>query len=220
MNALPLLETGIDSWNQWRSHHPHAAIDLAHQDLSNGYFFEGNLQGANLQGANLQRACLIGANLSQANLTGADLTGAYLGDANLTGANLSQADLTDTNLDRADLRTANLLGANITRADIRTARLPDPNADPYVDEVIDFLAKRQLEHPSAKTVRPAAYSTARYRQSLLRQMIDQMPTLSRESDRTAATRQQAIRQSAVLITQSTQKKKQPSPASTLKFYIF
>ncbi|PZO22944.1 MAG: hypothetical protein DCF25_01465 [Leptolyngbya foveolarum] len=223
MDALSLLETGIDSWNQWRSLHPHAAIDLAHQDLSHGYFFEGNFQGANLTGANLQRACLIGANLSQADLTGADLTDAYLGDANLTGANLSQANLTDTCLDHTDLRTANLLGATLTGADIRTAQLPDPHADPYIDDFINFLAKRQLAPQSpAKASKPIAYSVARYRQSLLRQMIAQIPHLSRLPDRSAATRQQAIRQSAVLVTQPAKKKKPENPNRRRlhKFYIF
>ncbi|MGB3768967.1 MAG: pentapeptide repeat-containing protein, partial [Phormidesmis sp.] len=198
--------TGIDSWNQWRSHHPNEAIDLSHQDLSHGYFFEGNLQNVNLKGANLQRACLIGANLAGVDLTGADLTGAYLGDANLTGANLSQADLTDANLDRTDLRTANLLGTKITGADIRTAQLPDPNADPYVDEVVSFLAKQRLAPPTKDRTQQQSSKTAPhrptyYRQSLLRQMIARIPPLTNGlSKQSVAMRQQAIRQSAALIT--------------------
>ena len=208
MNALGLLESGIDNWNQWRSQHPHVPIDLAKQDLSHGYFFEGNLRGANLNGANLQRACLIGADLTGANLIGADLTGAYLGDANLTGANLSKANLKDASLDRADLRRTNLLGTNIIEADIRTAQLPDPNTDPYMDEVVGMLFRQRLAASASLDMQDtqnvqqrerSAYSTAIYRQSLLRQMVVRMPALTRESDRAIATRQQAIRQSAVLV---------------------
>ena len=210
-NALSLLETDVENWNQWRLLHPHKPIELAQQDLSHGYFFEGNLRGANLKGANLQRACLIGADL-----TGADLTGAYLGDANLTGANLSQANLSKANLDRADLRRTNLLGANIIEADIRTAQLPDPNIDPYMDEVVSLLAKQRLALANnngsstrysfraalptpAKSAKNTAYNTAKYRQSLLRQMIDRSPGFGKESERAAMTRQQAIRQSAIII---------------------
>ena len=211
MNALSLLEAGIDSWNQWRSQHPNQAIDLSGQDLSHGYFFEGNFKGINLSGANLQRVCLIGADLAGADLAGADLTGAYLGDANLAGTNLSQAILTETNLDRADLRKTNLLGVNLSSADISAAQLPDPNADPYLDIVFELLAKQRaspsqpvshasqpFEHPGKST----AYKTASYRQSLLRQMIDHLPAIARDSERAVAMRQQAIRQSAVLVTQT------------------
>ena len=209
-NELSLLETGIEHWNQWRRLHPHHPIDLTEQDLSHGYFFEGNLRGANLQGANLQRACLIGADLQGADLQGADLQGAYLGDANLRGANLSQANLKDANLDRANLQRTNLLGTNIIKADIRTAQLPDPNVDPYMDEVISLLAKARLESVSSNSAasrspnptKPNAYNTAKYRQSLLQQMLAGSPALTKESARAAKTRQQAIRQSAVIVSPS------------------
>ena len=211
MNALSLLETGIENWNQWRSHHPHKAIDLSDQDLSHGYFFEGNFKGVNLKGANLQRVCLIGADLTDADLTGADLTGAYLGDANLTGTQLAQATLTETNLDRADLRRTNLLSVDLGNADISAAQLPDPNADPYLDIVFELIAKQrtsvsqpdsQASQTSKQPTKSTAYKTVSYRQSLLRQMIDHLPTLAHESERATAMRQQAIRQSAVLVTQA------------------
>ena len=202
MNALVLLESGIDNWNQWRSRHPHIPINLAGQDLSHGYFFEGNFRGANLSGANLHRACLIGADLTYANLTGADLTGAYLGNANFTKANLSRANLKDASLDRADLRRTNLIGANIIEADIRTTLLPDPNADPYIDEIVNLLFEQRLtlsaqSKVSAPKQGSSARSTALYRQSLLRQMIARIPVLNRDKHAMSVS-QQAIRQSAVI----------------------
>ena len=204
MNALVLLESGIDNWNQWRSHHPHVPIDLAGQDLSHGYFFEGNLRGANLSGANLQRACLIGADLTSADLTGADLTGAYLGDANLTGANLANANLKAANLDRADLRRTNLVGAKIIEADIRTAQLPDPNADPYVDEIVSLLFEQRLaltmqsKASAPKRRDNSAYSALTYQRFLVHQIITRMSAITQ--DKRAITKcQQAIRQSAVLL---------------------
>ena len=207
MNALSRLETGIDSWNEWRDRYPEDPIDLSNQDLSHGYFFEGNFRGVNLKGANLQRACLIGADLRQADLTDADLTGAYLGDANLDRANLAGANLTDANLDRADLRRTNLLGTRIVGADIRTAQLPNPNVDPYMDNMVELIAERRRfprseasQWPAEKRAVETAYRTANYRQSLLHQMIDHLPTLTRGREQASKLRQQAIRQSAVVIT--------------------
>ena len=219
MDANALLETGIDNWNSWRSRQPQTPLDLSKQNLSHGYFFEGDFRGVNLKGANLQRACLIGADLRQADLTGADLTGAYLGDTNLAGANLSQANLKDANLDRADLRRTNLMGAQIANADLRIARLPDPKVDPYTEEIVYLLTERRVSaRPDASTwsaskrTTEVAYSTASYRRSLLRQMIDRMPIISRESDRLATTRQQAIRQSAALIAKPAKVRSATPPA--------
>ena len=203
MNALSRLELGIDSWNEWRDRHPEEPVDLSNQDLSHGYFFEGNFRGINLKGVNLQRACLIGADLTGADLTGADLAGAYLGDANLYRANLAKANFTDANLDRADLRRTNLLGTHIAGADIRTAQLPDPNADPYMDNVVELVAECRRSSRSDGSQWPAekraAERTASYRQSLLHQMIDHLPTLTRDSEQATKMRQQAIRQSAFLV---------------------
>ncbi len=211
MNHLPQLENGIDSWNRWRLKHAEVSCQLAGEDLSHGYFFEGNFRCANLKGVNFQRACLIGADLSGADLSGADLSGAYLGDANLYGANLSHANLTQANLDRADLRCANLLGTRIAEADIRTAKLPDPNVDPYADIFISSLSPVQLaqaksvEEQSTIAFRKVAVagdarlSTAAVRQSLLQQMRIHLQSLTHESPEAALLRQQAIRQSAVLV---------------------
>lgn len=116
MNYVNLLERGIDSWNRWRDRHPHVSCDLSGQDLSEGFYFEGNFSNVSFKGAKLRRACLIGANLQGADLSGSDLSGAYLGNANLSGANLSNARLSGTNLNRADLRQANLQGTQIFEA--------------------------------------------------------------------------------------------------------
>jgi WD40 repeat protein len=225
MNHLSQLENGIDSWNRWRLNHAEATCHLAGEDLSHGYFFEGNFRRANLRGVNFRRACLIGADLSGADLSGADLTGAYLGDANLYGANLSHANLTEANLDRADLRCANLLGTKIAEADIRTAQLPDPNVDPYTDLWVSSLSQAQANigrQQIALPIIPGGSSThvaqiaaqiegskikasvqsdprlvtAAVRQSLLQQMRLHLQSLTHESPEAAVLRQQAIRQSA------------------------
>ncbi|MEM9089636.1 MAG: pentapeptide repeat-containing protein [Cyanobacteria bacterium P01_F01_bin.53] len=104
MSLISLLQESIERWNQWRSEHPNKPCNLEGEDLSEGYFFEGDFSGVNLRGANLRRACLIGADLRWADLTGADLTGAYLGEANLYGASLDKADFTGASLERVDLR--------------------------------------------------------------------------------------------------------------------
>ncbi len=144
MDCLILLKNDVEAWNQWRSRHPNESCNLAGQDLSGGYFYGGNFSQVNLSGANLRQACLIGADFRGADLTGADLTGAYLAEATFYGANLSYADLSEANLDRADLRRANLLRTQIIQADISTAYLPDPQIDPYADEVVHLLAQRHL----------------------------------------------------------------------------
>ncbi|MGB3293627.1 MAG: pentapeptide repeat-containing protein [Phormidesmis sp.] len=122
MNHLTLLKSGIADWNQWRAKHPKASCNLAGQDLSGGYFFEGNFRRVNLQGANLRRACFIGADLRDANLSHTDLSGAYLGDANLQGANLSHANCEGTNLTRVNLQQTNLQGTRFSAENIGLAQ--------------------------------------------------------------------------------------------------
>ncbi|MEL6553483.1 MAG: pentapeptide repeat-containing protein [Cyanobacteria bacterium J06621_11] len=151
MNHLTLLQQGIESWNQWRDRHPNAVCDLEGQDLSHGYFFEGNFSGANLKNANLQRACLVGVNFKGADLSGADLSGAYLADANFYGANLSHANLSKTDLDRADIREANLLGTQLAEVDLRHTKLPDPTVNPYSHQVAALLAKTSTPSTAPKS---------------------------------------------------------------------
>ena len=122
MNAIHLLlEDGVDSWNQWRAANPHDPCRLEGQDLSGGYFFEGDFSGINLRGANLQRACLIGADLRWADLQGANLSGAYLDEANFYGANLNDATFTGASLERANLLRVHWLGKQVSAKD--TVRL-------------------------------------------------------------------------------------------------
>ncbi len=205
MNQLIRLKNGIEGWNRWRLSHAEVICDLAGEDLSHGYFFEGNFSGANLKGASLQRACLIGADLRCADLSGADLTGTYLGDADLGGANLSYANLTNANLDRANLQGANLLGAQIADADIRADHLPDANVESDSGVLASSLSQTRLVDESAvmpknqHSIAPRASIknapqrlTAAFRQSLLQQR-----SLTRKRPEAALIRQQAIiRQSA------------------------
>jgi len=141
MNHFTLLKQGIESWNQWRQSHPDEPCSLEGQDLSHGYFFEGNFRGVNLKGANLQRACLVGADFRDADLSNADLTGAYLGDTRFSGANLTHANLTQATLERADMRGANMTGTLLREADLRTSKLPAPSADPVVDRIAELLSQ-------------------------------------------------------------------------------
>lgn len=109
MDCLALIKQDIDSWNRWRLTQSETQLSLAGQDLSHGYFFEGDFSGVDLSGADLRRACLIGANFRDANLTGADLRDAYLGDASFESANLSNANLLGAHLDGVDLARAQFL---------------------------------------------------------------------------------------------------------------
>lgn len=157
MNHFTLLKSGIERWNQRRASQPTQAYSLAGQDLSDGYFYEGDFSGVDLSGADLRRACLIGANFRGADLSGADLSGAYLSDANLCGANLSAANLTGANLERADLREANLLNAQIADANIDKDQLS--NLDP--DSVGHEAAQHRLaSQPAQSTAQSTAQSVA------------------------------------------------------------
>ncbi|MEL6775789.1 MAG: pentapeptide repeat-containing protein [Cyanobacteria bacterium J06597_16] len=116
MARISLLKESIERWNQWRWEHPNKPCSLEGQDLSRGYFFEGDFSGANLRGAKLSGACLIGADLRWADLTGADLRGAYLGEANLYGASLADANFTGANLERANLNRARGVSSQLVKA--------------------------------------------------------------------------------------------------------
>ncbi len=153
MNQLTLLKSGIERWNQRRAGQLTQSYSLAGQDLSDGYFFEGDFRGVDLSGANLRRACLIGADFRGANLSGADLSGAYLSDATLCGANLSDANLTGANLERADLREANLLNAQIADTNIDK----DLRSNLDLDSVGDEAAQHRLASQPAQAA-PQFYS--------------------------------------------------------------
>lgn len=116
MKALTLLKQDIQQWNQWRASHNHEPCSLAHADLSNGYFFEGDFRGVDLSGTVLASACLIGANLQGANLRGANLRGAYLDKANLNGADIRDADFRQAHIASVDLRNARVENALFTDA--------------------------------------------------------------------------------------------------------
>lgn len=125
-----LLDESVETWNQWRVENPNAPCSLAGEDLSSGYFYEGDFSGANLQGVNLQRACLIGADLRWADLRGANLNGAYLDEANLYGANLTDAEFTGASLERANLRRVHWFGKQVACADAKILCMEDAITSP------------------------------------------------------------------------------------------
>lgn len=153
--SLEILEQGIEQWNQWRAGQSATSCSLADQDLSHGYFFEGDFRNVDLSRANLRRACLVGADFRGANLSDADFTGAYLADANFQGANLNNADLSKAQLDRADMRWANLAGTQLKEADISQAQLSNPSQDRYVEQV-NFLLTQSSAAAEARPKKPLA----------------------------------------------------------------
>ncbi|MEL6854211.1 MAG: pentapeptide repeat-containing protein [Cyanobacteria bacterium J06607_13] len=138
MDCLTLIKEDIEKWNRWRSARTDESISLAGQDLSHGYFFEGNFSGVDLSGANLRRACLIGADFSGANLSGADLREAYLGDANFYNANIRDANLTGAHLDRVDL--------GLAKSDTTDIAESNPVSNPAVKIAIARLSQRPTAH--------------------------------------------------------------------------
>ncbi len=100
---VALLRQGAQAWNDWRSEHREAPLDLS---------------GAALRGLDLSAADLGGADL-----TGADLRGTLLSQANLAGARLQDANLFKAVLDGADLHKAELSGARFVHcAQLQSAR--------------------------------------------------------------------------------------------------
>lgn len=114
---LEILKQGVPVWNEWRTAHPNAIIDLSGADL-----YGAQLSRANLNGANLEKAFLEKADLAEADLMGADLS-----RANLIEARLLTANLTNANLARANLFSADLLGASLANADLTGATLANAN---------------------------------------------------------------------------------------------
>ncbi|MEL6493432.1 MAG: pentapeptide repeat-containing protein [Cyanobacteria bacterium J06621_3] len=219
MNSFWLLEQGVDNWNEWRAAHPDELLDLEAQDLSHGYFFEGDFRGVNLRHAKLQRACLVGADFRGADLTGADFTGAYLSEANFYGANLHGANLTRAALDHADIRRANLAGTNLSDTDISTAKLPEANEESYASVVAMLISQSQrhvgISRKIEKAIAPEknAISTQKTKKetgnhspraayinpapSAFEHIVRTIKNFTHESSEDFAARQQRIRQSAI-----------------------
>ena len=208
MDYLTLLEQGIESWNQWRAKHPNQACDLENQDLSHGYFFEGNFEGANLRDANLQRACLVGANFKGADLSGADLSGAYLGDANFYGANLAHANFTKTAIERADMRQANLLGTQFTDVDLRSVKLPDPKAEPYSSNIADWKLHPEPQQALTTDKNSAAINSTPAKPSFLGRITKPRKAIGRETTAEPIDWQQSVRLSSMPV--RNQNKQAPS----------
>lgn len=218
--SLEILEQGIEQWNQWRAGQLAVSCSLADQDLSHGYFFEGDFRNVDLSRANLRRACLVGADFRGANLSDADFTGAYLADANFQGANLHNADLSKAQLDRADMRSANLAGTRLKEADISKAQLSDPSQGQYVEQVNLLLTQSSVpsevepkkplaDAPRAKNAKKSAasksVSKSASKSALNKQLLPAKPLALKQANagwsgverrRSEAERRRSIRQSS------------------------
>lgn len=84
------------------------------QQIKDGEFIEGDLQGIRLMGAGLYGVNLTGADLSDSILTGTNLSSSSLIDATLTNVNLAGARLVGADLTLAHLEGAILIGADLT----------------------------------------------------------------------------------------------------------
>ncbi|MEL6351337.1 MAG: pentapeptide repeat-containing protein [Cyanobacteria bacterium J06627_28] len=100
-SPVSILRDSIDRWNQWRAAHPGQPCSLAGQNLSGGYYYEGDFSHVDLSEVDLRRACLIGANFRNADLSGANLSDAYVDGADFRGAILTGTLLEGVNLSRA-----------------------------------------------------------------------------------------------------------------------
>jgi hypothetical protein len=126
--TLERLQSGVDSWNEWRRGPGAGKVSLAEADLS-----ETNIAGADLSlvdaaGIDLYGTDLSGSNLKMSNFEGADLSGALLRSVGgykicLKGAHLTEADLEGADLSEADLRDADLRGANLRGVNLQGAIL-------------------------------------------------------------------------------------------------
>lgn len=129
---LKILKEGVKVWNQWRSSHQSARIDLSSSDLQQNDLRGANLYKANLRGANLNEANLRNADLGGANLRGADVNKADISGGDFTGANLVRSSfresfLTETDFTGANLTDANLYKANLSKANFCLANLSYAN---------------------------------------------------------------------------------------------
>jgi uncharacterized protein YjbI with pentapeptide repeats len=129
---LVRLESGVESWNEWREEHPDIVPDLRGVSLLGADLRDANLSNANLSGADLSGADLHDSDLNGAILSGAKLYGASLNGANLYGVNLHGADLYGANLSnlkfaRSSLEYANLSTVDLSGADLHGANLSSAN---------------------------------------------------------------------------------------------
>ena len=129
---LAILQSGVQTWNDWRERNQSVQpdlieADLKDADLSDTDLREALLSGADLSGANLRKALLREALLSEADLSGADLSETKLIRANLREADLKDADLSEAKLIRANLSSADLGVANLSGADLVGANLTGAN---------------------------------------------------------------------------------------------
>ena len=149
MSSLGLLKQDILLWNQWRAMHDGEPCPLPRQNLSNGYFFEGNFSNVDLSGTVFTGACLVGANFQGANLQDANLQNANLQGANFQGANLRGANLKGAYLDKANLDDADVRGADFSQARLTSIPPEEPQSEAaIVPEAIIVLEEKETSPPS------------------------------------------------------------------------
>ncbi|MEL6901064.1 MAG: pentapeptide repeat-containing protein [Cyanobacteria bacterium J06606_4] len=163
-SPLSILKSDIDSWNRWRAKNGHAPCSLAGENLSGGYYFEGDFSHVDLSGANLERACLIGANFRHANLTGTNLSNAYTKGADFTDAILTEAVLGDDSHKSSSSR-ASLANAKIqTKTQAKTVEKTAP-ADTASTGSIAVALKERPQQLSESDVKQSQQSKANQLQS-------------------------------------------------------
>lgn len=185
MKALTLLKQDIQQWNQWRASCNYEPCSLAHANLSNGYFFEGDFRGVDLSGAILEGACLIGANFQGVSLTGASLQAAYLDKANLTSADIRGADFSQAHLAAADFRDTKLEDAIFTNANIAYAIVDNSQQvqekkarEPKVLSPIVIKKKREPSVLKVTKKRTSQQSIEQTKDLSVQQSIEQTKDLS------------------------------------------
>lgn len=115
---LDILESGVDSWNNWRNLNPEISPDLSGADLE-----DTDLSGANLRVADLRGAELTSADLEGADLTNAEMIGACLDEALMAKVTLNWTDASSASFRGTDLTKANLMGSWFCEANMKKAFL-------------------------------------------------------------------------------------------------
>jgi len=107
----------VNLMNRLRNPNNIEVRDVIQEMHSQGWLWDGTLEGADLKHVHFQHS-----NLENANLRGADLRIAHLQFSNLSHADLTDANLSNANLYGADLRQARLRAANLFKTNLQAAQ--------------------------------------------------------------------------------------------------
>jgi len=127
---------------------------IAHNQLSDAIFQNGDFSHADLANANLHHSYLKDIRLDYSDLNHADLAGSNLFDVSLRHAKLNHADLTDAKLHVTDFSHADLSNANLRFADIKNVNFSNAILDGVKVDRPDWLdhIKNTLKLKGAKTL--------------------------------------------------------------------